>query len=209
MEEKRIPSMLLNILLSEVEALMGRRSLITLLRQAGLSHYIDRPLPMDGAPTITISQYSKLLASIYDIFGMRSAHQIFVQSGRLAAAQSRKQRGTRFALTGTALRFLGGPKRMQIVLDRLAEQGTEIFGAPHRFQEGEDAFYFEIEQCPYCAEISPHSNLQASPLSRPVCPIPAAMIEEMVEWATGQRHLVEEVACTIEGAAACRFRIGK
>jgi hypothetical protein len=208
-EEKRLPSMLLSILLSEVEALMGRRSLITLLRQAGLSDYIDYPLPMDDAPTITISQYSKLLASIFDIFGTRSAHQIFVQSGRLAAAQSRKQRGTRFALTGTALRFLGGSKRMQIVLDRLAEQGTETFGAPHRFEEREDAFYFEIEQCPYCAEISPSSKPRNRPLSRPVCYIPAAMIDEMVEWATGQRHLVEEVTCMVEGAAACRFRVGK
>ena len=201
--------MLLNILLSEVEALMGRRSLITLLRQAGLSDYIDYPLPMDDAPTITISHYSRLLASIYDIFGTRSAHHIFVQTGRLAAAQSRRRHGTRFALTGTALRFLRGPKRMQIVLDRLAEQETEIYGVPHRFKEGEDAFYFEIEQCPYCAEISHSSKLQNMPVGKPVCHIPAAMLDEMVEWATGQKHLVEEVACMVQGAAACRFRVGK
>ena len=37
MEEKRIPSLLLSILLTQVDQMMGRRSLIMLLRQAGLS----------------------------------------------------------------------------------------------------------------------------------------------------------------------------
>jgi predicted hydrocarbon binding protein len=35
------------------------------------------------------------------------------------------------------------------------------------------------------------------------------MLDEAVEWATGQRHLVEEVSCMAQSAAACRFRIGK
>jgi hypothetical protein len=208
-EEKRLPSIWLDILLSRVEALMGRRSLIMLLRQAGLSDYIDHPPVMDDTPSITISQYSRLLASIYDTFGAQSAHSIFLQSGQLGAAQSRKQSGPRLAITGTALRFRSGPKRMQIVLDRLAEQGTETYGVPHHVEEGEDAFHFEIAQCPYCGEISRRSKLRSSPIRKPVCHIPAAMLDEMVEWATGQRHLVEEVACMAQGAAACRFRIGK
>jgi hypothetical protein len=201
--------MWLNILLSGVETLMGRRSLIMLLRQADLLDYVDDPPPEDDTPSITIKHYSRLLASIYDIFGERSAHAIFVQSGRLAAAHSRRRSGPRFALTGTALRFRSGPRRMQIVLDRLAEQGMETHGVPHHVEEREDAFYFEIAQCPYCGEISRRSKLRNKPVKRPVCYIPAAMLDEMVEWATGQRHLVEEVACMAQGAVACRFRIGK
>jgi predicted hydrocarbon binding protein len=42
-----------------------------------------------------------------------------------------------------------------------------------------------------------------------VCHIPASIIEEMIEWATGQKHLVEETACVATGDAACRFRIAR
>lgn len=188
---------------------MGRRSLIKLLRQADLVEFIDHPPAADDTPSITINQYSRLLASTYDLFGAQRAHTIFLQSGRLAADQSRKRSGPRAALNGTALRFRSGPKRMQIVLDRLAEQGFEIYGVPHQVEEKDDAFYFEIAQCPYCAEISRRSKLRSTQIRKPVCHIPAAMLDEMLEWATGQRHLVEEVACMAQGAAACRFRIGK
>jgi hypothetical protein len=208
-EQKRLPSIWLCILLSEVEALMGRRSLIKLLRQADLSDYIDHPPPADETPSITTNQYSRLLASTYDLFGAQRARSIFQQSGRLAADDSRKRSGPRAALNGTALRFRSGPKRIEIVLDRLVDQGTEIYGVPHQAEEEDDAFYLEIAQCPYCAEIGRRSKLRNDRIAKPVCHMPVAMLDEMVEWATGQRHLVEEVACMAQGAAACRFRIGK
>jgi hypothetical protein len=208
-EEKKLPSIWLSILLAEVEALMGRRSLIKLLRQAGLSDYVDRPPPEDDTPSISITHYSRLLASIYDLFGAQRAHSIFHQSGRLAGAESRGRSGPRAALNGTALRFRSGPKRIQIVLDRIAEQGIDIYGVSHQVVEEDDAFYFEIAQCPYCAEISRRSKLRSNQIRKPVCHIPAAMLDETVEWATGQRHLVEEVGCMARGASACRFRIGK
>ena len=55
MEEKRIPSLLLNILLTQVDEMMGRRSLIMLLRQAGLAEYVDNVPPMDDTPSIILS----------------------------------------------------------------------------------------------------------------------------------------------------------
>jgi hypothetical protein len=201
--------MWLHTLLSETEALMGRRSLIKLLREAGLTDYIDHPPPDDDTPSIMVNQYSRLLACMYDFFGARRAHSILAQSGRNAADQSRRRSGPRSALNGTALRFRSGPKRMQIVLDRIAEQGTEAFGTLHCVEEGEDAFYLEIAHCPYCSEISRRSKLRGSPIRKPVCHIPVAMLDEMIEWATGQRHLVEEVACMAQDASTCRFRIGK
>lgn len=209
MEEKRIPSMLLNILLTQVEEMMGRRSLIMLLRQVGLSEYVDNLPPMDDSPSITVGEYSSLLANIYDIFGARGARPIFLRGGRLGAAELRRQRPAQFALAGTALKLLREPKRMEIILNKLAEQGEEMYSASYDLREEGDAFFLEIGQCPYCAEITRRSLAQNKPVSKPVCHIPAAIVEEMMEWATGQKHLVEEVACIAQGAPACRFRVGK
>ena len=106
MEERRIPSLLLNILLTQVEEMMGRRSLRMLLRQAGLAGYIDHVPPKDDSPSITIDQYSSLLANMYEIFGAQGSRPIFVRGGRLGAVEFRGLRPAQFAVAGTALRLL-------------------------------------------------------------------------------------------------------
>ncbi len=209
MAEKRIPAMLLNILLTQVEDMMGRRSLIMLLRQTGLDEYIDKAPPSDDTPTITVGQYSELLANIYEIFGARGAKPIFLRGGRLGAAEIRKQRPAQFALGGAALKLLPTAKRMRIVLDKLVAQGEEMYGATYGLAEEEDAFYLSIADCHYCAAIAHHARQTNRRINRPVCHIPTAVIAEMVEWATGQKHLVEETSCIAVGDPVCRFRIAK
>jgi len=208
-EEKRIPSLLLNILFAQVEEMMGRRSLLMLLRQANLSEYAGMEPPMDETPSITVEEYSNLLANIYDIFGARGARPIFLRGGRLGAEEIRRQRPAQFAVAGTALKFLPAAKRMQLVLDRLAEQGEELYGTPHHLREEENAFVIEMPDCPYCAAIVQRHLAQNKPVTRPVCHIPLAAVAEMIEWATGEVHLVEEVACIAVGDPACQFRISK
>ena len=110
-EQKRIPSLLMNILITQVDEMMGRRSLLTLLRQAELTDYADRLPPLDETPSITVVQYSNFLALIYDIFGARGAKPIMLRGGRLGAAEIRRQRPTQFALAGTALKLLPAGKR--------------------------------------------------------------------------------------------------
>lgn len=209
MEERRIPSLLLNILLSQVEEMMGRRSLRMLLRQADLVEYIDQVPPKDDSPSITIDQYSGLLANIYEIFGSQGSRPIFVRGGRLGALEFRRLRPAQFAVTGTALRLLPSARRMKLILDRVAEEGEELYGSPHHLGEDDKAYYIEMPDCPYCAEITRRSLAQNKPVARPVCQIPVAAVSEMVEWAMGQKHLVEEVDCIALGAPACRFRISK
>jgi predicted hydrocarbon binding protein len=209
MEEKRIPSLLLNILFGQVDEMMGHRSLIMLLRQADLSEYVDQVPPMNETPSVTVAAYSRLLANIYEIFGARGARPIFLRGGRLGAAEMRRQRPAQFAVAGTALKFLPAATRMRLVLERLSEQGEELYGTPHHLHEQDDAFVLEMLDCPYCADINRRRLAEAQPTTRPVCHIPLAVIEEMIEWATGQKHLVEETACIAMGDDACRFRVSR
>jgi predicted hydrocarbon binding protein len=209
MEERRIPSLLLNILLTQVEEIMGRRSLRMLLRQAGLAEYIDYVPPKDDSPSITLHEYSSLLANIYEIFGAQGSRPIFARGGRLGAVEFRKLRPAQFAVAGTALRLLPSARRMQLVLDRVAEQGEDLYGSLHHLREDDNAFFIEMPACPYCAEITRRSLAENRPIASPVCHIPVAAVSEMIEWAMGQKHLVEEVDCIALGAPACSFRISK
>ena len=209
MDEKRIPSMLLNILFTQVDEMMGRRSLIMLLRQAGLGEYVDKMPPMDDSPSITVAQYSRLLSNIYDIFGARGARPIMLRGGRLGAAEIRRQRPAQFAVAGTALKLLSSGRRMRIVLEKLTEQGEDLYGTPHHLYEEDDAFIVEMSSCPYCSDITQRAATANKPIGKPVCHIPLAVIDEMVEWATGQKHLVEETSCIAMGDPTCRFRIAR
>ncbi len=209
MDDKRIPSLLLHILLVQVEETMGRRSLIALLRQTGLAEYVDNLPPLDGSPAITVERYSELLANIYDLFGARGAQQIFVRSGRLGVVELWRQRRAQFAIAGTALKLLPSSRRMRIVLEKLTEQGEEVYDTPHHLHEASDAFVVEMPHCPYCAEITRRTTAADKPVAKPVCHLPLAAIDEMIEWGTGERHLVEEVACIARGDAACRFRVAR
>ncbi|MCD6552509.1 MAG: hypothetical protein DRI52_05435 [Chloroflexi bacterium] len=209
MDEKRIPALILRILFDQVDEMMGHHSLVMLLRQAGLEQYVDALPPLDESPSVTVPEYSRLLAHIYAIFGARGAKPLFRRGGKMAAAELRKHHPTRFAMAGTALKLLPTHKRMQIVLDQLCKEGEEIYGTPHRLEEKDGAFELIMESCPYCTEIIKQTATTGQPIIRPVCHIPAAVIGEMMQWATGEPHSVEEVECMALGAPACRFRVSK
>jgi predicted hydrocarbon binding protein len=209
MEEKQIPSLLLNILFAQVDEMMGHRSLTLLLRQAGLNQYLERRPPLDDSPSISVSEYSRLLATMHDVFGFQSARPILLRGGQLSAAELRRQRPAQMAVGSVALKLLPAARRMQIALDRFAGQGEELYGAVCHVAEEADAFLFDIEDCPYCAEITRRRAASNGWVSRPVCHIAAASIEETIEWATAEKHMVEEVACIAMGDPACSFRICK
>jgi predicted hydrocarbon binding protein len=209
MGERRIPNLLLHILFQQVSELMGAKSLAMLLRQSGLSDYISNPPPADENPSISIQAYSAILADIYELFGPRGSRPIFMQGGRRGGQDIRRLHPARYTLAGTALKLLPENKRVQLILEKVEEEGVELYGNPHSLREEEDAFVVEISDCPYCADIARRAKEGLVEVTRPICLIPAAVMQEMVEWGTGNSHPAEEVACIALGDPACVFRIAK
>ena len=209
MEERRIPNLLLHVVFQQVSDLMGANSLAMLLRQCGLSEYVDNPPPADESPSVTIQAYSSLLAGVYELFGPRGSRPIFLQGGRQGGQEIRRLHPTRYALAGTALKLLPENKRIELILQKVEEEGVELYGNPHHLREEEDAFYMEISDCPYCAEIASRAREGRLTVSRPCCLIPVAVYQEMIEWGTGNRHPVKETACIALGDPACVFQIAK
>jgi len=209
MDERRIPSLLLHVVFQQVRDLMGDSALAMLLRQSGLAEYIDSPPPADESPAVSVRAYSGLLAGIYDLFGPRGSRPIFLQGGRRGGQHIRKLHPARYTLAGAALKLLPENKRMGMILEKVEEEGVELYGNPHHLREEEDAFYMEIADCPYCAEIARRARESGQAVARPVCLIPAAVMQEMVEWGTGNQHPVEEVACIAMGDPTCLFKIAK
>ncbi|MBN1976120.1 MAG: 4-vinyl reductase [Anaerolineae bacterium] len=209
MEERRIPNLLLHVVFQQVSDLMGEKSLAMLLRQSSLSTYIDNPPSADESPAITVQEYSSLLAQIYELFGPRGSRAIFAQGGRKGGQELRRLHPTRYNLAGAALKLLPENKRIELILQKVEEEGTALYGNPHHLREEDDAFYMEIHACPYCAEIARRAREGGPDVSHPVCHIATAVYQEMVEWGTGHSHPVQETACIALGDPVCVFRVAK
>lgn len=209
MEEKRIPSLLLHVVFQQVSDLMGEKSLAMLLRQSGLSDYLENLPPADESPSITVREYSALLAQIYELFGPRGSRAIFAQGGRKGGQEIRRLHPTRYNLAGAALKLLPENKRIELIMQKVEEEGAELYGNPHHLREDDDAFYMEIHKCPYCAEIARRAQAGELSVARPVCHIATAVYQEMVAWGTGHSHPTKETACIALGDPACVFRVAK
>ncbi|MBN1656928.1 MAG: 4-vinyl reductase [Anaerolineae bacterium] len=200
MEEARIPFVVLSVLLDQVRQSLGRRGLITLLRRAGLDLYIDAPSPSAHVPPVPLAHWARLVAEVHEAFDPRAAHDLLWRAGESAARALRRPAPARVA--GTALRLLPADRRLRLALERLAAQGEEIYGTAHLVQEEASALFITLHPCPHCAAVT-------RPMPRPICHTASAWIADSVEWAMGERHLVEEVTCIAAGSTECRFRVAR
>ncbi|MFN2292185.1 MAG: V4R domain-containing protein [Anaerolineae bacterium] len=203
--ENRIPSLVLRILLSQVDESLGHRSLVRLLRRSGLDEFANRFPPQDTTPSISVEAWSRLLADVYDTFGAEAAQAVFVRAGHLAAAEMRHQRAPQMAITGPALRLLPVDRRIRLVLEAFAEQSEEAFATPHYLYEGPDGYRVEMPDCPHCAEISRRHAAEHRRQDRPFCHLAAAALAETLEWALGRPCPVEEISCIAMGHTICRL----
>lgn len=200
MEEKRIAFVLLSALLDEVHHRLGRRGLIALLRRAGLEMYVDTPPPSAHVPPVPLDHWSRLVGEVHEALGPQAAQTLLWRAGESAARALRRSAPTRVA--ATAMRLLPADTRLRVALERLAAQGEEVFGTVHEVEEEASALFITLHDCPHCAAVTRR-------MPRPICHAAAGWIADSVEWAMGEKHLVEEVACTATGATACRFRIAR
>jgi len=200
MEEKLVPFLVFGALLDEVHRLLGRRGLIVLLRRAGLDAYIDAPAPSAHVRPVPVAHWAQLVAEVHEAFDPQAAHALLWRAGESAARALRRPAPARVA--GSALRLLPADRRLRVALDRVAAQGEEVFGTAHDVQEHASALFVSLKVCPHCAAITRQ-------MPRPACHTASAWIADSVEWATGEKHLVEEVACIAAGGAECRFRIAR
>jgi predicted hydrocarbon binding protein len=200
--EIRVPSSILRLLCDSVIDNLGEKSLRLLFTQAGLQpYYSGGPLPPpDDTPSLTLDELNRLFATAFNVFGERGVRPILLRAGRGVAQHFRETNRTLATLAGAAFRVLPADAKIKLVLRRAANIGEESLHMPHQTYDTPEGYFVEIRDSLYAKGIA---------AQRPVCYFPVGFYGEIVRWATGTNHAVEEVECIAASGQVCRFRVAR
>lgn len=202
METERLPSAVLRLVCDSIIDNLGEKSLRMLMTHAGLqAYYRDGVLPPeDTTPSVTIAEFRRIFAVMFDVFGERGIKPILLRAGRYHLQHFRQTNKTMSVLAGAAFKVLPTEAKIKLVLSRSVSVAEGLFHAPHRFYDTPEAYYVEILDCPYCSDLHAQHG---------ICFAAQGFYTEAVAWATGNQYEVEEVECFAAGDSRCLFRISR
>jgi len=203
MEDRPMPNANLRLLLVALQDVMGDNGLKAVLKQGGLHRYIGNFPPDDTHRDAKFSEYAQVQQAVENFYGgPRGARAMMRRAGHATFQHTLKSRPAILGMVGVALKALPEGTRMKFILDRIAKASTEEVNLPAHVEDHDDHFLFVSEACA-CVFRS------RDPKLGPCCFVTAGVLEAAVEWATGKRHAVKEIACLQNGDDACRYRVEK
>ena len=203
MEDRPMPNANVRLLLVALQDVMGDNGLKAVLKQGGLHRYIDNFPPDDTHRDAKFSEYGQVQQAVENFYGgPRGARAMMRRAGHATFQHTLKSRPAILGMVGVALKALPEGTRMKFILDRIAKASTEEVNLPAHVEDHDDHFLFVSEACA-CVFRS------RDPKLGPCCFVTAGVLEAAVQWATGKRHAVKEIACLQNGDDACRYRVEK
>jgi len=203
MDDRPMPNANVRLLLIALQEVMGDNGLKAVLKQGGLEQYVDNFPPDNTERQAKFSEYGQIQQAVENFYGgPRGARAMMRRAGHATFKQTLQSRAAILGLAGVAIKVLPEGTRMKFILDRIAKASTEEVNLPAHVDELADHFVFVAEACTCVFR-------KRDPKLGPCCFVTAGVLEAAVEWATGHRHSVKEIACLQNGDDACRYRVEK
>jgi bacteriochlorophyll 4-vinyl reductase len=194
-----LPNQWVAAFLLTLEDLLGKHGLDAALNLAGCKHWIGAYPPDNMEGDIPFSDFSRLNASLQEIYGGAGAGGMARRAGaaiynrslarnpKLIALQSQKPADQPL---GEALHL--GLETLAEVMNAQSAQGCSLVS-------DEAGLIFRIERCPACWDRSS---------SGPVCSAYSGLLRAACDSFVGEGTCtVSETSCRAAGSTACEFRI--
>ena len=197
---RRVENSIMRLMLTSLEATLGKNGYYAVLRMAGLDPYIDA-LPPDNHNLDTPGEnLSALYHGILSMYGEGSARGLFRRCGVVFGKAAVKRRPSA-ALLRPMLRVLPVQRRSRALLDAVIDEANRMRGERlHTWQDDLDHYTITFRDCLQCASLHP---------AEPICFTIVGVFETTLKWGTGRDFAVREVRCRARGDEACVFEIGK
>jgi len=196
-----VPNSLLYVVLTTLEDMMGKNGLISILNISGMSKFRDSYPPNNENQESMASDISRLISGVIDLIGKDGAKALLRKAGQQGFSLALEESPELMGILGLELKKMATDReRIAAVLGALTFETNRIFEEGHQsIVEVEDGFEVHVNNCEWC--------LTLEGFVYPICFAEVGLEEAMVQWATGKRYPVEEIACHAAGAEKCIFHI--
>lgn len=193
-----LPNARVRRLLLAIQEILGRGSLMTLLRQARL-HRFTTTLPIyDRRLRLHAAEYSALIQAVEAYYG-RGARGTLLRIGRASFRQLLAHERLRAAGYRAAFLTMAHGARRLMVLRWLAAEMAFPDGRIEVQVEGRLLVFLD-----YAGDA-----VFGRQRETPGCWLTVGKLQEALRWAAGREHEVVETTCKSMGAPACRFEISE
>lgn len=195
---RALPNARMRRFMLAVQEIMGRSGLTTILRQAGLAHYVGSPLPNNNQTALHAVEYTALVQAIENYYG-RGARGTLTRIGHAAFQQLVDSQKFKAQLYPLLFRFMPLQSRKLLALRWLAQEMA--------LPDGQVTVHLDDRHIAFVDRESDTTFGRGRDTE--ICWVTLGEIQQAVKWATGLEHEVTEMSCKAKGDPACRFDIGE
>jgi hypothetical protein len=190
------------ILVRALEEVMGRNGLNAILNLAGLSQYIEHPLPDNLEKGFDFAEVAAVNAALEDMYGPRGGRGLSLRVGRALFADGLRNFGMLAGVGDLAFKVLPLQAKLRIGLPAVAKIFSTISDQYSTVEEKENEFVYTIHKCSECY------GRRAE--AKPMCFIATGILQESLKWVSGGNEFrVNESKCIAVGDDVCEYVIQK
>lgn len=190
------------ILVRALEEVMGRNGLNAILNLAGLSHYIEHPLPDDLQKGFDFAEVAAVNVALEDMYGPRGGRGLSLRVGRALFADGLRNFGALAGVGDLAFKVLPLGAKLRIGIPAVAKIFSQISDQQSTVEERENEYVYTIHKCSEC--------YGRTGQDKPICFIAAGILQEALKWVSGGNEFrVNESRCMAAGDSVCEYIIQK
>lgn len=185
--------------LLELEDVLGKNGLNTLLRIAGLQEWIDTYPAENFEREVDLSEFSSLNAALDEIYGSKGSHALARRASKTAFDLTWKLHGALGNQQAADFDSLPAQARNKEGLTILAEALSAASDLECEVQEEDNIILFRVQNCPVC---------WGRESSSPTCQGFVGLLEGCLQWLGSDKNFeIIEKECSAAGGDACTFSI--
>ncbi len=190
------------IMIRALEEVMGRNGLNAILNLAGLSQYIENPLPDNLEKGFDFAEVAAINMALEDMYGPRGGRGLSLRVGRALFADGLRNFGALAGVGDLAFKVLPLQAKLRIGLPAEAKIFSQISDQHSTVEERENEFVYTIHECSEC-----HGRKGET---KPICFIAVGILQESLKWVSGGNEFrVNESKCIAVGDDVCEYVIQK
>lgn len=190
------------IMVRALEEVMGRNGLNAILNLAGLSSYIENPMPDNLEKGFDFAEVAAINMALEEMYGPRGGRGLSLRVGRAIFADGLRNFGALAGVGDLAFKVLPLQAKLRIGLPAEAKIFSQISDQHSTVEERENEFVYTIHKCSECT--GRHG------LDKPVCFIATGILQESLKWVSGGNEFrVNESKCIAMGDSVCEYVIQK